>query len=68
VKRLMNLPHFLMPVQPPQSKTMFFEQEIVPVTVKSRRSETVITHKDEDHVVKNTTAESLSKLPTAFGP
>jgi acetyl-CoA acetyltransferase family protein len=28
----------------------------------------VITHKDEDHVVKNTTAESLSKLPTAFGP
>jgi acetyl-CoA acyltransferase 2 len=45
-----------------------FEQEIVPVTVKSRRSETVITHKDEDHVVKNTTAESLSKLPTAFGP
>ena len=45
-----------------------FEQEIVPVTVKSRRSETVITHKDEDHVVKNTTAESLSQLPTAFGP
>lgn len=45
-----------------------FEQEIVPVTVKSRRSVTVITHKDEDHVVKNTTAESLSKLPTAFGP
>ena len=45
-----------------------FEQEIAPVTVKSRRSETVITHKDEDHVVKNTTAESLSKLPTAFGP
>jgi acetyl-CoA acyltransferase 2 len=43
-----------------------FEQEIVPVTVKSRRS--VITHKYEDHVVKNTTAESLSKLPTAFGP
>lgn len=45
-----------------------FEQEIVQVTVKSRRSETVLTHKDEDHVVKNTTAESLSKLPTAFGP
>ncbi|MBL6884961.1 acetyl-CoA C-acyltransferase [Candidatus Poseidoniaceae archaeon] len=45
-----------------------FEQEIVPVTVKSRRSETVVTHKDEDHVVKNTTAESLSQLPTAFGP
>ena len=45
-----------------------FEQEVVPVTVKSRRSETVITHKDEDHVVKNTTAESLSQLPTAFGP
>ena len=45
-----------------------FEQEIVPETVKSRRSETVVTHKDEDHVVKNTTAESLSQLPTAFGP
>ena len=45
-----------------------FEQEIVQVTVKSRRSETVLTHKDEYHVVKNTTAESLSKLPTAFGP
>ena len=45
-----------------------FESEIIPVTIKSRRGDTVVTHKDEDHVVKNTTAESLSKLPTAFGP
>jgi acetyl-CoA acetyltransferase family protein len=45
-----------------------FEQEIVQVTIKSRRGETTVTHKDEDHVVKNTTAESLAKLPTAFGP
>ncbi len=45
-----------------------FEQEIVSVTIKGRRGDTVVTHKDEDHVVKNTTAESLAKLPTAFGP
>jgi len=45
-----------------------FEQEIVPVVIKSRRGENVITHADEDHVVKGTTAESLSRLPTAFGP
>ena len=45
-----------------------FEQEIVPVTIKSRRGETVLTHKDEDHVVRGTTQESLSSLPTAFGP
>ena len=45
-----------------------FEQEIVPVVIKSRRGEKVITHADEDHVVKGTTAESLSGLPTAFGP
>ena len=45
-----------------------FEQEIIPVTIKGRRGDTVVTHKDEDHVVKNTTAESLAKLPTAFGP
>jgi len=45
-----------------------FEQEIVPVTIKGRRGDTIVTHKDEDHVVKNTTAESLAKLPTAFGP
>jgi len=45
-----------------------FEQEIVPVTVKSRRGDTVLTHKDEDHVVRGTTQESLSGLPTAFGP
>lgn len=45
-----------------------FEQEIVPVTIKSRRGEKVITHLDEDHVVKNCTEESLGSLPTAFGP
>ena len=45
-----------------------FEQEIVAVTIKSRRGETVLTHKDEDHVVRGTTIESLSGLPTAFGP
>jgi len=45
-----------------------FEQEIIPVTIKGRRGDTIVTHKDEDHVVKNTTAESLAKLPTAFGP
>lgn len=45
-----------------------FEQEIVPVVIKSRRGEKVITHADEDHVVKGTTAESLAVLPTAFGP
>ena len=45
-----------------------FEKEIVPVTIKSRRGDTVITHKDEDHVVSGCTSESLAKLPTAFGP
>ena len=45
-----------------------FEPEIVPVTIKSRRGDKVITHLDEDHVVKNCTEESLASLPTAFGP
>ena len=45
-----------------------FEPEIVPVTIKSRRGDKVITHLDEDHVVKNCTEESLGSLPTAFGP
>ena len=45
-----------------------FEQEIVPVVIKSRRGEKTITYQDEDHVVRGTTAESLSGLPTAFGP
>ena len=45
-----------------------FENEIVPVTISSRRGDTVVTHKDEDHVVRGTTEESLAKLPTAFGP
>ncbi|MDA8673712.1 acetyl-CoA C-acyltransferase [Candidatus Poseidoniales archaeon] len=45
-----------------------FEGEIVPVTIKSRRGDKVITHLDEDHVVKNCTEESLASLPTAFGP
>ena len=37
-----------------------WEQEIVPVGE--------ITYKDEDHVVLDSTKESLSKLRTAFGP
>ena len=37
-----------------------WEQEIVPVGE--------ITYKDEDHVVLDSTLESLSKLRTAFGP
>ena len=45
-----------------------FADEIVPVTIKSRRGDTVLTHKDEDHVVRGTTQKSLSGLPTAFGP
>ena len=45
-----------------------FEEEIVDVVIKSRRGETIITAKDEDHVVHNTSPESLAKLPTAFGP
>lgn len=45
-----------------------FEPEIVPVTIKNRRGDKVITHLDEDHVVKNCTEESLASLPTAFGP
>lgn len=44
-----------------------FEQEIVPVTISSRRGDTTITHKNEDHVVRGTTKESLGGLPTAFG-
>ena len=45
-----------------------FADEIVPVTIKSRRGETVVTHKDEDHVVRGTPQASLAGLPTAFGP
>jgi len=45
-----------------------FADEIVPVTIKSRRGETVLTHKDEDHVVRGTSEASLANLPTAFGP
>ena len=45
-----------------------FENEVVPVTISSRRGDTVLTHKDEDHVVRGTTEESLARLPTAFGP
>jgi len=49
-------------------ETGLFEAEIVPVIIKSRRGDKVITHLDEDHVVKNCTEESLASLPTAFGP
>ena len=41
-----------------------FENEVVPVTISSRRGDTVLTHKDEDHVVRGTTEESLARLPT----
>ncbi len=41
-------------------KKGIWEQEIVPVGE--------ITYKDEDHVVLNSTPESLSELRTAFGP
>jgi len=44
-----------------------FEQEIVPVTIASRRGEDVVTHVDEDHVVRGTTVASLSGLRPAFG-
>ena len=44
-----------------------FADEVVPVTVKLRRGEVVLTHKDDDHLVRGCTAESLSELPTAFG-
>jgi acetyl-CoA acyltransferase 2 len=44
-----------------------FEQEIVPVTIASRRGEDVVTHVDEDHVVRGTTVGSLSGLRPAFG-
>ena len=44
-----------------------FEQEIVPVTIASRRGEDVVTHADEDHVVRGTTVASLSGLRPAFG-
>ena len=40
-----------------------FADEIVPVTIKSRRGETVVTHKDEDHVVRGTTQASLQVSP-----
>ena len=45
-----------------------FADEIVPVTIKSRRGETVLTHKDEDHVVRGTTQASLSGLPDGLWP
>ncbi|MGB1845895.1 MAG: acetyl-CoA C-acyltransferase, partial [Candidatus Poseidoniaceae archaeon] len=45
-----------------------FEEEIVPVTISSRRGDVIVTHADEDHVVRGTTAETLSGLRPAFGP
>ena len=45
-----------------------FEKEIVPVTISSRRGDVIVTHADEDHVVRGTTAETLSGLRPAFGP
>ena len=45
-----------------------FEDEIVPVTISSRRGDVVVTHADEDHVVRGTTPETLAGLRPAFGP
>ena len=45
-----------------------FADEIVPVTISSRRGDATLTNKDEDHLVRGSTPESLAGLPTAFGP
>ena len=45
-----------------------FADEIVPVTISSRRGDVTLTNKDEDHLVRGSTPESLAGLPTAFGP
>lgn len=42
----------------------YFKEEIVPVTVKTRKSETII--EVDEHIKENTNFESLSKLRTAF--
>jgi len=44
-----------------------WKNEIVNVTTSNQEDEKSITYKDEDHVVKGTTPESLSSLRTAFG-
>ena len=45
-----------------------FADEVVHVTISSRRGDTVLTHKDEDHVVRGTTQESLSGLQPPLAP
>jgi len=45
-----------------------FADEVVPVTISSRRGDVTLTNKDEDHLVRGSTPESLASLPTAFGP
>jgi len=44
-----------------------WKDEIVDVITSNGEGETKIGYRDEDHVVKGTTAESLSGLRTAFG-
>ncbi|MFZ3035399.1 MAG: 3-oxoadipyl-CoA thiolase [Parvibaculum sp.] len=41
-----------------------FEREIVPVTINSRKGETVVS--EDEHPRPTTTAEQLAKLPTPF--
>ena len=43
----------------PSIENGVFEDEIVDVVIKSRRGEKVITAKDEDHVVRDTSPESF---------
>ena len=45
-----------------------FADEIVPVTIKSRRGDTVLTHKDEDHVVRGTTQNRFLACPPPLAP
>jgi acetyl-CoA C-acetyltransferase len=46
--------------------TSKFSREIVPITIKSRKGETVIQH--DEGIRRDTTLEALSKLPSAFKP
>lgn len=43
-----------------------FNREIVPITIKSRKGDTVIQH--DESIRRDTTLEALAKLPPAFKP
>lgn len=47
------------------SKEGLFKEEIVPVTIKSKKGDMTLEH--DDHIKPNTTIEALAKLPPAFG-